>query len=1196
MGKINWTPSQKSAIDARGCALAVSAAAGSGKTAVLTQRIIEKLWAGEDISRMLVVTFTNDAAADLREKIRSSLSKAMVESPDSRHMSRQLIKLSGAKISTISSFCLSLVKSNYRAANLPSDFSVLSETQDVLLRKNIADELISDFFYGRVPKEEADISDFEAFADTFGKPGNDEALSESVSDIYNKLSSTALFEDTVKAYADELASGEKDFSKTAFGKSVLRHVTRMCEHFGAIFDYMVEYSLSSKETEKCAEAYADDSLFLHEIASMISQGAEWDKIRESFLAHSFTKLGAAKRSYVPTEEFLYCKDARGDFKEEYTDLCQKIFIFSNETCVKGAELLKKTLYDLYEFMKIYRRRMDAEKRRRHAVSFSDIEHKALSLVLDGNGDPTPFALSLREDFDEIYIDEYQDTNEVQDKIFNAISRGDNRFVVGDIKQCIYAFRSADPSIFERLIEKSTRYSAESDEKRQKIFLSQNFRSTDEVLNFTNAVFEQQMDRGGIMAYGEDEKLYGTGKHGDKVHIAVCLREISDKDKKNMEAEYVASKIASLIKSGKKLDGSPVRPSDIVIILRSVKNRSQAYREALISRGVPCEDLASERFFESPEVLLVVSLLNVIDNPERDIYLAAALKSPLYGVTLEELVYIRKYAQDGSLFDALRKFTEEKGFAKGKRFLADYQRYREIARSQSCNKLIWQIYLEKEILSLVTVTGSEDVRAREEARANLIQLYNYARSFSGSSFRGLYDFLSFITDVIENDTKIDIPGSSGESDAVRIITSHQSKGLEYPICFVSACGAELNRRDASNDIIINKELGIIPRLANDYGLERVNTPQRAAAALSIAKNACSEEMRVLYVALTRAKEKLFVTGEVTGNVARNLEKYNIMPSGCEGSYFGCAGRFFSPYSAQDSGSYLDMMLSAVAEREDLCTFELYLGEENAEDQGEALLDTAKEESVTTFYAAKKLVEERFSFEYPEKALCSVPSKLSVSRLYPDVLDEDDTSEQLVEEKEEEQNEEAPMPKFMLAEEQRISGAQKGNATHLFMQFFDFDNVQKYGIEAEIERLTKEKFIFPSDAAMINRYALRKFFGGELARAMKKSKRLYREKRFIINYPAESFSMEESMKKSLAGEKLLVQGIIDCAFFDEKGELILVDYKTDSFYGVPEEEAIKTLKERHSRQIGYYKYACEKLFGTPCAHAYIYSFAIHKTIEI
>ena len=421
-------------------------------------------------------------------------------------------------------------------------------------------------------------------------------------------------------------------------------------------------------------------------------------------------------------------------------------------------------------------------------------------------------------------------------------------------------------------------------------------------------------------------------------------------------------------------------------------------------------------------------------------------------------------------------------------------------------------------------------------------------------------------------------------------------MEYPICFVSACGAELNRRDASNDIRLNKELGIIPRLANDYGLERVNTPQRAAAALSIAKNACSEEMRVLYVALTRAKEKLFVTGEVTGNVARNLEKYNIMPSGCEGSYFGCAGRFFSPYSAQDSGSYLDMMLSAVAEREDLCTFELYLGEENAEDQGEALLDTAKEESVTTFYAAKKLVEERFSFEYPEKALCSVPSKLSVSRLYPDVLDEDDTSEQLVEEKEEEQNEEAPMPKFMLAEEQRISGAQKGNATHLFMQFFDFDNVQKYGIEAEIERLTKEKFIFPSDAAMINRYALRKFFGGELARAMKKSKRLYREKRFIINYPAESFSMEESMKKSLAGEKLLVQGIIDCAFFDEKGELILVDYKTDSFYGVPEEEAIKTLKERHSRQIGYYKYACEKLFGTPCAHAYIYSFAIHKTIEI
>ncbi len=1192
VAKINWTKSQKAAIDARSCALAVSAAAGSGKTAVLTQRIIEKLWAGADISRMLVVTFTNDAAADLREKIRAALSKAMVDSPDSRHMSRQLIKLSGAKISTISSFCLSLVKANYRAAGLPSDFGVLSDTQDILLRKNIADELISDFFYGRVPREEANIPDFAAFADTFGKPGNDEALAESVSHIYDKLSSTALFEETLSLYMRELAAENEDFARTKFGASVLAYISKMCTHFGTIFDSALAYIAEHDEVVKYADAFREDSAFLAALQAKIERAEPWERIRAEFLAHTFTRLGGAKRGYVPTPEVAFYKEARDEFKKAHGDLCESIFVFGAEPCREGADLLCRALSDLYEFMKLYKRRLDAEKRRRHAISFADIEHKALALVAKKNGEPTELALAMREDFDEIYIDEYQDTNEVQDKIFTSLSKGDNRFVVGDIKQCIYAFRSADPSIFEALINRSEKYGAENTAREQKIFLSQNFRSTDEILEFSNAVFEMQMERGGVMAYGADERLYGTGKHGDKVHIAVCLRETSDDTEP--EAEYVAKKIEELLATGTKNDGSRVTPSDIVIILRSMRARGEHFRAALTARGIPCEDLATERFFESPEVLLAVSFLNVIDNPERDIYLAATLKSPLYGVSLAELVYIRRYRAGGSLFEALRAFTEETGFAKGKRFLADYERYREAARVKPCDELIWQIYLEKDILSLVSVQGDDDIRAREAARANLIELYNYARTFSGSAFRGLYDFLSFIADVIENGTKIDIPGSTGEAACVRIITSHASKGLEYPVCFVSACGADLNKRDASADIIIDKELGIIPKIAASYGLVRVNTPQRAAASLALAKNACAEEMRVLYVALTRAKEKLFITGEVRGDVEKNSEKYDILPEHGRG-YFEYEGKFFSPYSAANSKNFLEMILPAAAGRRDLCTFELYTSEggESADVKAETIPRDENKNSIT-FYAAKKLIEKRFSFRYPAEALCAVPSKLSVSRLYPDVLDEEDNSAELSHD--EETTPETPKPKFMLAEAEKADGAKRGNATHLFMQFFDFASVERLGIEGEIERLTREKFIFPADAELINRYALRRFFSHELARKMRASTRVYREKRFIINYPAESFSENEEMRQSLMGEKLLVQGIIDCAFFDERGELILVDYKTDSFYAVPEEEAERTLRERHSRQIGYYKYACRELFGVPCAHAYIYSFALNKTIEI
>lgn len=1186
MANIDWTPSQRSAIDAKGCSLAVSAAAGSGKTAVLTQRIIEKLKNGGDISRLLVVTYTNDAASDLREKIRAALSASLIEDPDSPALSRQLIKLSGARISTISSFCLSVVKANFQLSGLPSDFSVLSDTQDILLRKNVADELISDFFFGRVSKEEANIADFSAFADTFGKPGNDEALADAVSRIYEKLSSTARFIETLKDRIDDLSAEGVDFAKTKFGAWVLSYVDKMCAHYIPIFDAAAAYATAHDEVAGYASAFEDDSDFLEDVRRAIASGKGYEEIRAVFTAHKFAKLGAAARGYVQTAEVAFFREARDEFKKEYKKICSDVFIFGADSVEDGRKMLLAAISDLYEFMKLYKRRLDAQKRMRHAISFSDIEHKALALMVGEDGLPTSIALAMQNDFDEIYIDEYQDTNEVEDRIFCALAKENNRFVVGDIKQCIYAFRSADPSIFERLIETSEKYCEECESPKQKVFLSQNFRSTDEILDFSNAVFELQMQRGGIMAYGADERLYGTGKHADRVHVAVCLKEKGEDTEP--EAEYVSSKISELLASGKKRDGSSIQPSDIVIILRSVKHRADVFKKHLEKRGVPCEDLATEAFFESPEVLLVVSLLNVIDNPTRDIYLAATLKSPLYGVTLEELVYIRRYSKEGTLFDALRKFTDEKGFAKGEKFLADYERYREYARTKPCDELIWQIYLEKEILSLVIV--SDDNAQREAARANLLQLYNYARSFVGSAFRGVYDFLSFISDVIANGTKIDIPGSTASANAVRIITSHQSKGLEYPVCFVSACGAELNKKDAFEDTVIDKELGIVPKIALNYGLKRVNIPQRAAASFKIAHSACEEELRVLYVALTRAKEKLFVTGEVSGKILENKERYCLLSS-YGTPYFALKERFFSPYEALTSGNYLEMILPAVVGRNDICTSEIYTHTDDTV-SAPSCNEDAESDTDISYYAAKKLIEERFSFAYPNSALSEVPSKLSVSRLYPDILDEQDASAEL----EKTDDEAVPVPAFMLSEDEAV-GAKRGNATHLFMQFFDFDSVEKLGIEGEIARLLENKFIFPGDAALINRWALSRFFESELSLKMRKSTRIYREKRFIINYPAENFTLDAENKKALSGEKLLVQGIIDCAFFDEKGELILVDYKTDFFpREMPREEVECILKERHERQIGYYKYACREMFGTECAHAYIYSFSLNKTIEI
>ncbi len=1179
MAKISWTASQSDAINARDCSLCVSAAAGSGKTAVLTERIIEKLRSGGDISRLLIVTFTNDAANDLRRKIRKALSDSISQDPTSTHMRRQLLKVSGAKISTIDGFCSTLVRANFALVGLPADFSMLSGAEDILLQKNVADELIGDYYEGRVEPHFGVIEDFGAFADTFGKSGNDALLAENISKIYNKLSSSIDFVDTLKKYADALLV-RGDFGATPFGEYVLTYVRDFARHYASVFRAFLSYASEREDLEKHVPMIEDDLAFAEKIEYAASSGTPFFEVGKILSSHEFIKK---KPSRAKTAREKYFYDSRDDFKKELADIIKDFFSFGEDAPREAAALLSRAANDLYIFIKEYKCRLDMEKRRMKKMSFADIEHAALALVYDkSTGAPTDFARSLSEDFDEIYIDEYQDTNGVQDAIFSSLSRADNRFVVGDIKQSIYAFRNADPSIFEALLERGEKYQKSSCASLCKIFLSQNFRSTDEILAFSNAVFETQMERGRVMSYGADERLYGTGKHGQKVEIAVCVKN----DDADTEAEYVAEKIKYLIENEKKLDGEQIRPSDIVILLRTVSGKSEPYIDALARRGIACDEPVKERFFESPEVLLVIALLNVIDNPERDIYLAAVLKSALYGVTLDELLYIRRSYPDGSLFASLKKFTEEKSFKKGLRFLADYERYREKARAMPCDELIWQLYLEKELLSLA-FSSDDEKGTVDNAKSNLIQLYNYARDFSGTTFRGIYDFISFISDIVEDDTKIKIDSSSRSSESVKIMSIHKSKGLEFPVCFLCGCGAKINLKDASDDMIIDKEFGVLPYISAESGLVRLATPQRAAASLKIEDAARGEEMRVLYVALTRARERLFVTGTIKETKERRAEDY-LIAEHCD-SAFSFAGEFFSPYAAKNVGSYFDMILTSVAGTGAPCRAEVV--REVAEAEVSAANSSDKNAEDITLAEARKLIRERFSFEYAHSALSSVPSKLSVSRLYPDVLDDDGAADMAYSE-----DEAAAIPEFM-RESTEQSGAARGNATHLFMQFFEFDSLKKLGIAGEIARLEKEKFIFPSDASLIDKRALARFFSSELAEKMEKSPRVYREKRFIINYPAEDFTEEERTRLALSGEELLVQGIIDCAFFDERGELILVDYKTDFFpRGTPLDEAETTLRARHSRQIGYYKYALEKMFGVPCARSYIYSFSLNKTIEI
>ena len=1205
MAEVVWTPAQRDAIESRGYSVAVSAAAGSGKTAVLTRRIIERV-CGEDgdISRVLVVTFTKAAAAELVSRIADALARKLAENPENAHIRKQSLLVSSAHISTIHSFCLDLIRTNFQKLNIPPDFTAGDETEIRLLMNEIAEELISDYFEGELSSEEEAIADFGKFADTFGDITKSEKLSQTLISLYLSVSATVDSLDRIDYFREIAEKAAKDgFDGSPWELCLRKYLTEFLLHYENIYADAVCYAKSDKKFEKFLGAVAEEWNQVELIRTSAEKGASYETLSNLLCGMTF----APRLPSVKNENYLSdFSEARADFKKKLKKIITEYYSYSAEALKDCFAETATAMKNLGIFLKAFEKRFSEEKRRRKLITFGDMERYALDLLYDRKNDaPTELALSLREAYDEIYIDEYQDTNELQDMIFRLISKEDNRFNVGDIKQSIYAFRGAKPDIFSKLLDSRPKYVRGCSEKAVKIFLSENFRSSVEILEFCNGIFEKLMNVGEAR-YGEDEHLHpGRDIHTELPELYLIPKpskksgnhdEEDDDDLEEMlgEADFVAEKIKELLQSGKKKDGTPIKPSDIVILLRGTATASSAYEDALSARGIPYKNSGDKEFFESAEVLLIISLLSVIDNPERDIYLAAALKSPIYGVTLDELMFIRRFTKEGSLFHALRAFTEENDFAKGKKFFEDYEKYALLASETPCDSLIWQIYNDTGIFSVLASDEKLSMYEIEQANANLMTLYNYARGFERGGFKGLSGFISFINEVLANRAQMDISGFTSPGDVVRIMTIHKSKGLEFPVCFLCNLGKKMNFKESKEKTVYHENFGISLKLTANGGLVRLDTPLRKATLLDKRRAMIEEELRILYVALTRPKERLFLTASVS---EKNIEK-GIYAIGSEESYYKKQSRYFSPYALWDAGNYLDLLMTALADHPLSVKIDtVHCALENEET--EAVLTPEEEKAFPeeetedmTYFEAKKLVSEHLDYVYPYRKLTEVPSKLSVSKLYPTILDGAEEGKDI--------SEEAPvflkMPNFLMREEdENVTAAQKGTAMHTFMQFCDFERVMKNGVEAEIAYLAEKRFIFESDKEKMDVYRLKAFFRSVLAKRMMKAERVFREKRFMIKLPAELFTRESA--GILADEKLLVQGVIDCAFFDEKGELILVDYKTDFFSRGTERSVIeKTLIERHGQQLGYYKLACKNLFGTAPAHTYIYSFALNDTVEV
>ncbi|MBQ7821192.1 MAG: UvrD-helicase domain-containing protein [Clostridia bacterium] len=1193
---VKWTPMQSAAIDTRDKTLLISAAAGSGKTAVLTERIIKRLCDKNDpadISRMLIVTFTKAAAAELKTRISRSISSAIASDSFNRHLSRQLLLLGSAKICTIHSFCLDVIKSNLKLLGLPEGISVGSEPEIKLMAKEVMTDIINDAYRG-VFVQGHEAQNFLSLSDMFSLGGSDEPMIESFLAIYDKLNSYPEGTVFLRTCADEMFSeADMPFFETKHGKIVIE---RAADHLKYLLVKYNDISEKIKDDKVAYEKYivplSDEISFLESVTSVISQG-KFDLVKEYLTAFAFITLPRLPKGYECEYKAAY-QDLRKELKAFIGDELKPLIEADQSVISENSRQSAALILDLYHILSGFDIKFKEEKKRISRMDFSDIERYAFELLVK-DGEPTDLAHEISHSFDEIYIDEYQDTNSIQDMIFSVISRKDNRFMVGDIKQSIYGFRGAAPENFSRYRDSFEMYDpdVESRSTASTIFLSNNFRCDSTVVDFCNTVFKTLFKNtsGRVPYYDSDDLLCSKADgHDSTVPVNVVLAGVDDNEDGFVgESEYVAKEIKRLISTEKKKDGTPVTASDIAVLVR-YNSTSIPIENALNKLGIMTTNNVPTEFFENSEILLVMSLLNTIDNPMRDIYLAGVLKSPLFSFTLDELVQIRASKPQGTLYEALIAYTEATGFEKGKFFLARLDYFRTLASGTQVDRLIRKLYSECSLFSLVCVNTTIGT-SPEEARENLMLLYKYARDFESSSFKGLSSFIKYVDDIIAEKTKL--PGASSKapsSDNVRIMTMHHSKGLEFPVVFVVGAQKKVNTKDIAEPVLIDRHTGVSIDLPGILPGTRMKTLHKTALESAIKENSFEEEMRVLYVAYTRARERLYVTGQFR----KPADEYTKAAETAEN---------ICPHVIMKPHSYMQWTLISLIANDyispERCT--LTIPESSFECDSEADEKPTVEHDTEL---AKKMLERikaNLDFKYPHSDSVNIPAKLSVSDLHGDVLDTDRSLFPVTEDaKAVLAGINETTPRFISEKDTDITAADRGTATHEFMQFCDFGSAEANGIEYEIDRMVKMSFITEESAKLIDKKQASDFFVSSLyLEKIKKASSILREHRFNVKLPASLFTRDSHRKAALADESLFVQGIIDCFIENDDGTYTLIDYKTDHIpreYRDNESEFEHVLAKRHYSQLSYYKKALEIITKKKVSEVLIYSFALGRSIDI
>lgn len=1196
---MTWTESQKKVIDRRERNILVSAAAGSGKTAVLVERIIQKITQDKvDIDKLLIVTFTNAAAAEMRERIRDAIEKKLEEEPEDTHLQRQFTLVHNAQITTIDSFCLYVIRNYFYKIDLEPNFRVADEGELSLLRSDVLGKLLEAHY---AAGEEA----FLSFVAGYGSAKSDQAIQDMILKMYTyaqsypwpdewlvscgqayDLKEEADMEqaDWMKQFLDSLVTAVSDCG------SQMREALNVCEEPDGPYMY--------------ADALKEDIRRLDAIRESGSYARFGEEINA--YAKAFPKLAAARKFEGSVEKKELVQNIRNAMKKEIKDMRDKFFFKEPEEIFldmkKTAPAVKMLVALTEEFASCFA----AEKKRKNLVDFSDMEHFALKILVDQTTkEPTETADEFAALFDEIMIDEYQDSNYVQETLLRAVSKErfgqNNLFMVGDVKQSIYRFRLARPELF---MEKFDTYAAGTP-GCERIDLQKNFRSRDEVLSGVNDIFYKIMCRDlGNVVYDENAALYPGADYPEDMDPAMFAMEVlvadesgaEEMERVELEARMIASRIHEMRKEGQTVtdkESGELRPMeyrDIVILLRSVSGMADTFVKVLLEEGIPAFTTSRTGYFSTVEIQTVLNMLRVIDNPMQDIPLAAVLYSPVGGFSGEDLAKIRAVSGEKTFYESILTYdtmpeeeTDQKLWERLRGFLAKLEAFRKRVPYTPVHELITELLEETGYLSYITA-----LPAGEQKCANVQMLIEQAIHYEDTSYKGLFHFVRYIEKLRKYDVDYGEADIINENEnAVRIMSIHKSKGLEFPVVFAAGMGKTFNTQDTRSRLILHPELGIGLDCMDTVRRTKTPTLLKRTLARQTEEENLGEELRVLYVALTRAKEKLILCGCLK-DVEKKFGEYR------QNADTEHPVSFLARSSAH---CYFDWVLPALYSYPEKYEIRVF-GETDARaghlKEAVRTLLTKEQVKRAVQTADKELlekIEERLSFAYPFEAEKDIKTKVSVSEIKHQRMQFEPEEMETVQWYAEEETEEI-VPDFIEKRDRVNRGALRGSAMHLVMQCLPFagspsdgNRKQMYAwIVEELEKLKKAGRLDETMYELVRIPMIVDFFASSLGKRMVQAdqrEELRKEKAFVLGIPAGEIWDCDSR------ELVLVQGIVD-AFFYEDGDIILMDYKTDSV------EKPEQLLQRYQAQLDLYARALEEATGKKVREKIIYSFHLKKEI--